>query len=32
MATGEIHVTFVGTGEACDPALANTSLLYRGDE
>ena len=23
-------VTFVGTGEACDPTLPNTSLLYRG--
>lgn len=24
------EVTFVGTGEACDPQLPNTSLLYRG--
>jgi ribonuclease BN (tRNA processing enzyme) len=26
------EVTFVGTGEACDPGLPNTSLLYRGEK
>ncbi len=27
-----IELTFVGTGEACDPEAPNTSLLYRGSK